>query len=143
MSKTKKNTTTKTSAKPAKASAAQREEAVAQAQATDAAANASAVAPAPAPAPAKGTKAKMSKAPKAAKPQKSSGLNAALQVLTDAGQPMRCKDMVETMLAKGLWKTDGRTPQATIYAAVIREIAAKGDKSRFKKTDRGLFTVNA
>ena len=137
-----KNTTTKTSAKSVKASAAQREEAVAQAQATDAAANTSAVAPAPAPAPAKGTKAKTPKAPKAGKPKKSSGLNAALQVLTDAGQPMRCKDMVETMLAKGLWKTDGRTPQATIYAAIIREIATKKQDSRFKKTDRGLFVAN-
>jgi hypothetical protein len=26
-----------------------------------------------------------------------------------------------------------------MYAAIIREIAAKGSSARFKKTDRGLF----
>jgi hypothetical protein len=56
---------------------------------------------------------------------------------------MRCGDMVEKMLATGLWKTGGKTPAATIYAAIIREISTKGTDSRFKKTDRGLFTVNA
>ena len=77
---------------------------------------------------------------KADKPM--SGLDAAAKVLSDAKAPMNAKAMVEAMLAKGLWTTKGATPQATIYAAVIREIAAKGDKSRFKKTDRGMFTAN-
>jgi len=40
-----------------------------------------------------------------------------------------------------LWATKGATPEATLYAAVIREIAAKGKESRFKKHDRGLFTA--
>ena len=56
---------------------------------------------------------------------------------------MGCKDMVETMLAKGMWKTDGKTPAATIYAAILREIQTKGGEARFKKTDRGMFTLNA
>ena len=77
----------------------------------------------------------------AAKPQRPSGLNAAVQVLKDAGEPMRCKDMVAKMLDSGLWKTDGKTPAATINAAIHREITTKGDKSRFKKTDRGLFDL--
>jgi len=79
-------------------------------------------------------------APKADKPM--SGLDAAAKVLADAKEPMNAKTMVETMLASGMWKTGGKTPQATIYAAIIREIAAKGEKARFKKTDRGLFTTN-
>lgn len=84
--------------------------------------------------------AKPAAAPKADK--RMSGLDAAAKVLADAKVPMNAKTMVETMLAKGMWKTNGRTPQATVYAAVIREIAAKGAKARFKKTDRGMFTVN-
>jgi len=72
-----------------------------------------------------------------------SGLDAAAQVLKEAGQPMRCGQIVETMLGKGLWKTKGQTPAATIYAAILREIQAKGAQARFKKTDRGLFTVTA
>ncbi len=85
-------------------------------------------------------KGKKAAEPKAKKP---SGLDAAYQVLQHAGEPMRCGDMVEKMLATSLWKTDGKTPAATIYAAIIREISTKGTASRFKKTDRGLFTVNA
>lgn len=131
MSKNNKTTTTKASAKAAKrtkASDTERKAAVAQAQATDAAANVSAVNPdvvplAEAMKPTKATKGskakmpKMPKDPKAAKAKKTSGLDAAVQVLNDADQPMRCKDMVETMLAKGMWKTDGKTPAATIYTA--------------------------
>ena len=43
---------------------------------------------------------------------------------------MNCGDMVKTMLETGLWQTGGKTPAATIYAAIIREIAVKGDASR-------------
>ena len=88
----------------------------------------------------KKAKAKKPAAPKADKPM--SGLDAAAKVLADAKEPMNAKTMVETMLASGMWKTGGKTPQATIYAAIIREIAAKKAESRFRKTDRGLFTIN-
>jgi len=70
-----------------------------------------------------------------------SGLDAAARVLADAGEPLGTKEMVERMLAKGLWQTGGKTPAATIYAAIIREIATKGDDSRFRKTDRGRFEL--
>jgi len=86
------------------------------------------------------------KAPKAARGGEGkkgmSGLDAAAKVLAEAGTPMKCNEMVETMLAKGYWKTDGKTPASTIYAAIIREIAAKGEDARFRKTDRGLFELN-
>jgi len=79
--------------------------------------------------------------PKPQKSKKASGLDVAAQVLKDAGQPMRCKDIVQTMLDKGLWSTGGKTPHATIYAAILREIQTKGDESRFRKVERGLFTL--
>jgi hypothetical protein len=47
--------------------------------------------------------------------------------------------LVDRVLAGGTWKTDGKTPEATIYAAIIREIRAKGAESRFRKTERGHF----
>ena len=68
-----------------------------------------------------------------------SGLDAAAKILADAKEPMGCTDIVEKALASGMWKTKGETPAATIYAAVIREIAAKGKESRFRKAGRGLF----
>ena len=85
---------------------------------------------------------KKTKAPRKKKLRKPSGLDAAAQVLAKAKEPMRCKDIVDAMLGQGLWSTSGKTPHATIYAAIIREISKKGKDARFKKTDRGLFTVN-
>lgn len=84
--------------------------------------------------------------PKAATKKKDtaklSQLDAAIQVLTENGEPMRCKDMVEAMLAKGIWSTNGATPAATLYSAILREINNKGDEARFKKTARGHFALN-
>ena len=68
-----------------------------------------------------------------------SGLDAAAMVLAEANEPLNCKEIVARMLAKGLWRTSGKTPTATIYAAIIREIAAKGGEARFRKVERGKF----
>ena len=117
--------------------AKQRAKAVAEAQAADAAANAHAV-PADA-TPARATKAKKTAAEPKAK--KVSGLDAAYEVLKARGEPMTCKAIVDEMLAKGMWKTGGKTPSATIYSAMLREIDSKPGESRFTKSGRGLFTI--
>ena len=70
-----------------------------------------------------------------------SGLDAAVKVLAEVGEPMSCKAIVERMLAHKLWQTTGKTPAATISAAITREIASKGDKSRFRKVAPGKFTL--
>ena len=85
---------------------------------------------------------KAAKAKPERKDRRPSGLDAAAQVLKAKGEPMTCRAMVDEMLAKKLWSTDGKTPHATIYSAIIREVQRKGDKARFRKTDRGLFTFN-
>jgi hypothetical protein len=72
-----------------------------------------------------------------------SGLDAAAKVLADAGEPLNSKTIVERAIEKGLWKTGGKTPAATVYAAMLREIQKKGDASRFAKTERGMFTIKA
>jgi hypothetical protein len=71
-----------------------------------------------------------------------SGLDAVAQVLQEAGVSMKAKAMVDKALAEGLWQTGGQTPHATVYAAIIREIAAKGPASRFVKTGKGEFAYN-
>ncbi len=70
-----------------------------------------------------------------------SGLDAAAKVLAEAKQPLTAKVIVEEMLTKDLWQTNGKTPAATIYAAMIREIARKGAESRFRKVERGKFEL--
>jgi len=43
---------------------------------------------------------------------------------------------------KKLWTTPGgQTPHATLYSAILREIAKKGKESRFTKTERGKFAT--
>lgn len=117
----------------------QRTRAVAEAQAADAAANAQAVPAADTATPAKARKNK--KSADQAKPKKVSGLDAAYEVLKAKGEPMSAGAIVEEMLAKGMWKTGGKTPAATIYSAIIREIDTKPGASRFQKVERGRFTV--
>ncbi|MFV0443346.1 MAG: winged helix-turn-helix domain-containing protein [Planctomycetaceae bacterium] len=74
---------------------------------------------------------------------KLSQLDAAVKVLTESGEPMTTKAMIEAMAAKGYWTSPaGKTPAQTLYAAITREITAKGTEARFQKADRGLFTVN-
>lgn len=70
-----------------------------------------------------------------------SGLDAAALVLREAKAPMSAPELVAAMLERGLWRTAGKTPAATIYAAMIREITAKGSDARFTKVERGRFTA--
>src|SRR5437588_13069514 len=67
-------------------------------------------------------------------------LNAAAKVLAEKGEPMSCKEMIDAMAAKGYWTTPGgKTPHATLYSSIAREIRDKGKDSRFKKSERGKF----
>ena len=72
-----------------------------------------------------------------------SALDAAATVLQKVGKPMRSRELITAMAEQGLWSSPaGKTPHATLYAAILREIGKKGDAARFKKVDRGLFAVN-
>ena len=74
------------------------------------------------------------------KPKRFSALDAAAQVLQKADMPMTSKALIAAMAEQKLWSSpNGKTPHATLYAAMLREISAKGAKSRFRKADRGLF----
>ena len=78
----------------------------------------------------------------ATKAKKPSGLDAAAKVLAETKKPMTVREIVKVAFEKKYWKSDGKTPSATIYSAMIREVAAKGKESRFKKVGRGKFTLN-
>jgi hypothetical protein len=88
---------------------------------------------------------KRGRAPKAKAetgPKKLSAIDAAAKVLAEAGEPMDCQTMIKTMAEKGYWTSPGgKTPAATLYSAILRELKTKGNDSRFKKTERGKFAV--
>ena len=74
-------------------------------------------------------------------PQKGLGLlSAAAAVLERSDAPMSVKAMIEAAKSDGLWTPgSGKTPEQTLYSAIIREIRDKGNASRFRKEGRGLF----
>ena len=95
--------------------------------------------------PARGRKAKAkSENEPASETAKLSQLDAAVKVLGEATEPLTTKEMVEAMAAKNLWASPGgKTPHATLYSAILRELQSKGDASRFVKTDRGHFQLRS
>lgn len=71
---------------------------------------------------------------------KVSCLDAAARVLAEAGEPLNAKQMIEAITSKGYWTSPGgKTPHATLYSAILREIKTKGTDARFAKAERGKF----
>lgn len=92
----------------------------------------------------KAAKARDAKPAKERKARRTSALDAAAMVLAEAKEPMRARDLIERMAAKGLWTSPGgKTPEATLYAAMSREIKLKGAQARFTMSERGRFAVRA
>ena len=78
-----------------------------------------------------------------AKPKRVSALDAAAQILRTAKAPMRSREIIEAAATKGLWTSPGgKTPHATLDAAMRREINTKGKEARFTVEGRGLFGFN-
>jgi len=79
-----------------------------------------------------------------AKPKRASAINAAAQVLEAAGAAMNTMEMIAAMAEQKLWTSPGgKTPHATLYSAILREIGTKGEAARFRKVERGRFEFNA
>jgi hypothetical protein len=68
-------------------------------------------------------------------------LDAAIRVLREAKKPLTCQEIIDRMIKRKLWRTEGATPQNTLNAAIQRDAKANGEKSRFVKTGRGLFAA--
>ena len=74
--------------------------------------------------------------------KKLSAIAAAAKVLAETHTPMNCQELIDTMAGKGYWTSPGgKTPAATLYSALLREVTTKGDQARFTKTERGKFDL--
>lgn len=84
-------------------------------------------------------------APATATAARPSLLNAAVEILKAGGQPMNCGEMVKAAAETGRWtpRKGGKTPDRTLYSAILREITKKGDAARFRKAERGRFVLTA
>jgi hypothetical protein len=69
-------------------------------------------------------------------------LAAAAKVLAVTKKALTDQEMIDAMTAKGYWTSPkGKTPSATLYAALTREIKIKGTEARFQKASPGRFTL--
>jgi restriction system protein len=66
---------------------------------------------------------------------------AAIQVLQQAGTALHAKDIAKLIIEAGLWKSDGKTPEATVSARLYSDIKSNGDKSCFVKVGPQTFAL--
>lgn len=67
--------------------------------------------------------------------------NAAIEVLTTAGKPLRTDEIAQRILESGLWASGGKTPAATVSARLYADIKNNGDTSRFVKVGPQTFAL--
>ena len=70
-------------------------------------------------------------------------IDAAYQVLLEAGKPLHCKEITKRILAAGLWETKGKTPWDTVAVGIQGDIKGKGARSRFCQPGPGIFALAA
>jgi outer membrane biosynthesis protein TonB len=74
--------------------------------------------------------------------KKPSALDPAARVLAEEHRSMGCQELIGAMAMKGYWTSPGgKTPAATLYSALLREMDTKGDAARFVKVGRGQFAL--
>lgn len=66
-------------------------------------------------------------------------LDAAEIVLRESGTPLHIRDITERILSGKLWKTSGKTPEATVGARLYYDIKKNGDSSPFVRHAPKVF----
>lgn len=69
-------------------------------------------------------------------------LDAAYEILHQAGEPLHFREITRRILDQGLWQTRGATPERTLNAQLSKDIKNNGSQSRFCKTGKGSFALN-
>ncbi len=65
--------------------------------------------------------------------------DAAIQILKDAGKPLRAKEFTKQIMEPDLWSSDGKTPEVTVSARLYSGIKKHGDQSTFVKVAPQTF----
>ena len=66
---------------------------------------------------------------------------AAVKVLTEAGEPLHARELTKRILAAKLWKTAGKTPHQTVSARLYADIKKNADASPFVLVGPQMFGV--
>ncbi|MGH2369724.1 MAG: HTH domain-containing protein [Chloroflexota bacterium] len=70
-------------------------------------------------------------------------LAAAEAVLASAGGPLHYREITRRMMDRGLWKTEGKTPDATVRAQLGTDVRKRGVASPFQHIGPGVFSLRA
>ena len=68
-------------------------------------------------------------------------LDATDKILQEATEPLHYREITERILSQNLWPTEGKTPDATINARLAVDIRKFGVRSRFMRTEPGIFAL--
>ena len=70
-------------------------------------------------------------------------LQVAVEILRARGEPLGTAEIGREAVSRHGWapRQGGKTPDRTLYSAMLREIARKGNEARFRKTARGKFAL--
>lgn len=72
-----------------------------------------------------------------------SAREAAIQVLSDAGEPLHSEEITKRILENRLWETGGKTPCATVEAQICTDMQKKGAASPFVRTAPRTFALRS
>src|SRR5688572_23843644 len=64
-------------------------------------------------------------------------------VLAESNEPLHYAEITERILTRGLKKTAGATPDATVGAQITASIKHDGDASPFLRVGKGIFTLRS
>ncbi len=67
---------------------------------------------------------------------------AAIVILKESKIPLHYKEITQKALDKGILKTDGKTPDASMNAQIITEINSKGKNATFIKVAPATYNLN-
>jgi len=70
-------------------------------------------------------------------------LNAVRIVLEEANEPLHSREITQRILARGLWRTEGKTPDETVSAQLSVDIINHAQASLFQRTGKGIFALRA
>ncbi len=67
--------------------------------------------------------------------------DAAIKILQSAGKPLHAKEIAKRAINTGIWRTEGKTPDATVGAILYSDIKKNGDKSDFVRFSPQTFAL--
>jgi len=64
------------------------------------------------------------------------------KILKESKKPLSADEIIKIAKKKGLLKSKGKTPEATLRALLSRDVSKSDKKSDFKLVEKGKYTLD-